>query len=113
MAEKVIKIDDREVKFIVNGLTPVTYMSEQGRDFLGDFIKMENGMKGKIPLDTMCFYNIAYITAKSADNEIGTLEEWLESFENGFPIFEVVGELMPLLQLNFKSNKVDKLVRKK
>lgn len=113
MAEKIININDREVKFVVNGLTPVTYMSQHGNDFMEDFLKLEKGLTGQGKLDTMALYNIVFICAKNADKNIDTLEDWLESFEDGFPVFDVIGDLMPLLQKNFTSNKKDKLARKK
>ncbi|MFJ7950778.1 hypothetical protein ACIQZG_04520 [Lysinibacillus sp. NPDC096418] len=112
MAEKVIKIGGRNTSFKVDGFTPVKYMEETNNDFMGDFLKFEKAIKGIGNVDTMAFYRMAYITAKQSDAGIGSMKQWLSSFDE-FPIFDVVAELMPLLQKNFMSNKKDKLVRKK
>lgn len=41
---------------------------------------------------------------KKADESIPQLDEWLDSFEDGFPVIDLLQELMPLIQANFKSN---------
>lgn len=106
MAEHVITIDNKDVKFKVTGQTPLMYMAMfTGSDFLKDFMEIERAQAKGEAIESLAFYKIAYCLAKKADPELPEMGEWLESFEDGFPIFEVIAELMPLIQLNFTSTK--------
>lgn len=106
MAEKIVKIGDRDVNFKITGQTPLMYMAMfSGSDFLKDFMEIEQAQAKGEALNSLTFYKIAYCLAKKADAELPDMGEWLESFEDGFPIFEVVAELMPLIQLNFTTTK--------
>lgn len=100
MAEKLIKIGEKEVLFKITGSTPVTYLSMYGKDFLSEFIKLERELNGGEP-DFTAFYRMCYVMAKKANAEIPPMEEWLDSFEDGFPVFELIQELLPLIQANF------------
>ena len=58
------------------------------------------------------FENIAYITAKHADNSIPeTVEDWLDQF-NTFSIYQVLTELIELWGLNLKTDAEAKKLRK-
>ncbi|MGA3675633.1 hypothetical protein [Lysinibacillus agricola] len=106
MAEKIVKIGDKDVKFKVTGQTPLMYMAMfTGSDFLKDFMTIEKAQAKGEALESLTFYKIAYCLAKKGDSEIPNIDEWLESFEDGFPVFEVFSELMPLIQLNFTTTK--------
>ncbi|WP_342546129.1 hypothetical protein [Lysinibacillus sp. FSL K6-4013] len=104
MAEKSININGKEVKFKITGGTPVHYLSLFGKDFLAEFIALEKDMNAGTLTDFMPFYRIAWLMAKKADESIPQLDEWLDSFEDGFPVIDLLQELMPLIQANFKSN---------
>lgn len=106
MAEKVITIDGKKARFKITGQTPLMYMSMfNGSDFLKDFMSIEQAQaKGEAP-DSLIFYKIAYCLAKKADADIPELNDWLDSFENGFPVFEIISELLPLIQSNFMTTK--------
>ena len=105
MAEKIVDINGQNVKFKITGLTPVMYMSMYGKDFLAEFIKLEKDLQEGNVQDFMPFYRIAYVLAKKGDESIGSMEEWLESFEDGLPVFDLLQELMPLIQMNFTTQK--------
>ncbi|RDV27118.1 hypothetical protein [Lysinibacillus capsici] len=113
MAEKVVKIYDKEVKFKVTGATPILYMSMFGSDFLKDFMELEKAQaQGESP-SLLPLYRIAYALAKKADDSLPDMEAWLDSFEDGFPVADVVKELMPLIQMNFTTNAPKKTNPKK
>lgn len=76
-----------------------------GKDFLSEFMKLEKELQAGEVKDFMAFYRIAYALAKKGDSEIPDMEKWLDTFEGGFPVFGVVQELMPLIQINFQSTK--------
>ena len=105
MADLIIPIGDQEIKFTVTGSTPVMYMAMHGKDFLSEFLKLEKELNTGEVKDFMAFYRIAYTLAKKGNPDIPELSEWLDTFEDGFPVFDVVQELMPLIQLNFQSAK--------
>lgn len=107
MAVKTVTINGEDVKFKITGLTPVLYMAQNGgKDFLGDFMKLEKEMKDGEIQNTMPIYRICYCLAKQANSEIEDMESWLDSFEAGFPVYDVLQELMPLIQLNLTSGKL-------
>ena len=103
MAEKVLTISGKEVKFKITGATPLMYMSMFQSDFLKDFMAMEKAQRNDEAPDMIVFYKVAYCLAKKADDEIPSMEDWLDSFEDGFPIAEVLQEIMPLIQMNFSN----------
>lgn len=104
MAEKIIHIGKQKVRFVVTGATPLMYMAMYGKDFLSEFLKLEKDLQHNTVKDFMPFYQISYCLAKKGNPEIPELMEWLESFEDGFPVFELVDQLMPLIQVNFATN---------
>lgn len=108
MAVKTITINDKDVKFMVSGATPIRYMSMYGKDFLAEFIKLEKEISSGNIADFMPVYRIIYCLAKQADSNIDEMEDWLESFEDGLPVFDVLTELFPLIQLNLASTNVGK-----
>jgi len=104
MAEQLITIGEKEVKFKITGSTPLMYLAAFGTDFLSDFMKLSNELNSDKGLQsTMPIYQMAWIMAKKADNNVPQLEDWLDSFEEGFPVFEVLEELIPLIQANMES----------
>lgn len=106
MAVKTINISGTDVKFKVTGVTPVLYMSQNGgKDFLADFTKLEKEIQSGEIYSTMPIYQIIYCLAKQANKDIDDMQEWLDSFEDGFPIYDVLTELMPFIQMNLTSGK--------
>lgn len=104
MAEKIITIGEKEVAFKITGSTPLMYLSAFGTDFLSDFMKVSRELSSEEGLkDSMPIYRMAWIMAKKADAELPQLEDWLDEFEDGFPIFEVLEEVIPLVQANMES----------
>ncbi|MFJ6266467.1 hypothetical protein ACIQGW_15960 [Lysinibacillus xylanilyticus] len=104
MADKIIPINGEDIKFKVTGGTPIQYLGHFGHDFIVDFMELQKQEASGGITNFLPFYRIAWITAKQADKEIPNMEEWLDSFEDGFPVFEVVEGLVPLIQANFKTS---------
>ena len=78
--QKTINVDGKKIVLKTNGLVPLIYKKEFKRDFFAD-IHALNTQKSDIEI----LYNLAWVYAKAADEEILPLYEWLESFES-FPI---------------------------
>jgi hypothetical protein len=114
--EKTITIDGKQVRFKVNGATPLRYKAQFGKDYFKEMLKLaplENlGKKGKKELsvndldklDFEVFYNISYIMAKTADPSIPDPITWLDGFDE-FPMAEIIPEIQDLMLACFQSTK--------
>lgn len=104
MAEKVIKINDKDIKFKVTGQTPLMYRAMfPGSDFLKDFMNLEKNQSQGNAFESIEFYQMVYCLAKKANPEIPEINAWLDTFEDGFPVMDIVKEVLPLIQANFTS----------
>ena len=119
--EKIIKISGQDVGFKAPASLPVRYYNATGRDLFVDLQTLADGTEevetkkfGKkketeVKLNknwnTMVFYGIAHTMARAYDDSVTPdLEDWIDSFVS-FPIFEVFGELKPLLNASLQTTK--------
>lgn len=119
--EKIIEIDGRKIKFKATAGLPVRYRNTFGTEYLSDLQKAgltakklqgiavkskENITDEEInalsDIDISVFYRIAWTMAKTADNSIPPLLDWLDTFDN-FPIAIIIGELSELMNTNNKT----------
>lgn len=100
--EKTIEISGKKVRFKATGGTTLRYKMQFGREYLSDIAKLDNMKDGNFDnLDLTVFYQIAWVLAKTADNNIPELIEWLDSFEE-FPIIDIIADLSELIMSNIK-----------
>lgn len=122
--EKVIVIAGQDVGFKAPASLPVRYYNATGRDLFVDLQTLADGTEqveakpkfGKKKSDepqfklnknwnTMVFYGIAHTMARAFDDSVNpNIEDWIDSFES-FPIFEIFGELKPLLNASLQTSK--------
>lgn len=122
--EKIVKIAGQDVGFKAPASLPVRYYNATGRDLFVDLQTLADGtdrIESKLKLgkkkadepvfklnknwNTMVFYGIAHTMARAYDDSLTPdLEEWIDSFVS-FPIFEVFGELKPLLNASLQTTK--------
>ncbi len=122
--EKIIKISGQDVGFKAPASLPVRYYNATGRDLFVDLQTLADGTEqvdvkpkfGKKKFDepvfklnknwnTMVFYGIAHTMARAFDESVNpNIEDWIDSFES-FPIFEIFGELKPLLNASLQTSK--------
>ena len=121
--EKIIKISGQDVGFKAPASLPVRYYNATGRDLFVDLQTLADGteqVESKLKLgkkkdepvfklnknwNTMVFYGIAHTMARAYDNAVTPdLEDWIDSFVS-FPIFEIFGELKPLLNASLQTSK--------
>ena len=121
--EKVIKISGQDVGFKAPASLPVRYYNATGRDLFVDLQTLADGteqVESKLKLgkkkaepvfklnknwNTMVFYGIAHTMARAYDDSVTPdLEDWIDSFVS-FPIFEIFGELKPLLNASLQTTK--------
>ena len=87
--EQTITIDGKKVTFKADGVTPLRYRMEFKRDYFADIVKMTSVLKSIHDgtdidfdkLDTSVFYDIIYLLAKTADNEIDNIFDVLRCFQ--------------------------------
>lgn len=119
--DKIIRIDDKEVKFRATARTPRLYRALIGRDMIIDMNKLskslkrvkesdENGEEASFSSeDLQIFEDTAYIMARHANPDIPqkTPDEWLDTF-NMFSIYEVLPDLLILWGENNKTTSTPK-----
>ncbi len=110
MIEKVVNIDDKEVKFRSSATIPRLYRAKFKRDIFQDLSKLEKSYNKKGAEgdefqieDLEIFENVAYIMAFHADATIPkTIDEWLDQFDM-FSIYQVLPEILELWGENMKA----------
>ncbi len=101
--EKTVTIDGKQVRFKATGGTMLRYKLQFGREYLADVAQLQKIIDSKSmeDMDTLPFYRILWVLAKTADDSIPDMLEWFESFSN-FPVFDVIPEITELLANNIK-----------
>lgn len=95
--QRTIVIDGREIAMKVTGNTPRAYRNEFTRDLFIDLDNMNTSYKKNGEhADFSCVERLAYTMAKQADPEIGTIDEWLDSFESPMAIMMAMPEILSL-----------------
>lgn len=106
--EKVLNIGGKQIKMKSTAGTMMRYRNNFNRDFIKDLVNLQGKLADKIEkgkefeaLDLDIFEKIAWCMAKTADNSIPDIENWLDEFET-FDIMQVLPELMNLLVANME-----------
>ena len=128
MIERTILIEGRPWKMRTSALIPKLYRAYFGRDMVADMHKLSKAYQkiNSLPkdatdeereaaqfevVDLEIFENLAWISLKHAGEEVGeNPEEWLESLDGVFSIYEI---LPVLLEMWNKNNKTTSVPRKK
>lgn len=107
--EKIIRIDDRDVKFKSTAGTPIRYKMQFKSEMMDDLQSLNEKMQevkvGKASFsfnDLRIFEQIAWAMVKTADPNTPPMENWLDDFEM-FSIYTILPELEDLILANFKS----------
>lgn len=100
--EKVLIIDDKQVKFKSTGAFLLRYKAQFGKDALKEIYKIQsvvdenNQITNIDALDLEVFYNLVWTLAKAADSTIPPPMEWLDSFSK-FPLMDIIPELTDMM----------------
>lgn len=115
--DKIVTIDEKEVKFRATARTPRLYRALIGRDMIADmnrlkkkFTKIKAGEEETLDMvDLQIFEDAAYIMARQADPDIeqATADEWLDTFDI-FSIYEILPKLFELWASNTAQTSVPK-----
>lgn len=123
--EKVVKVDGKEVRMRASALIPRLYRIKFGRDMIADMRQLQKAYNraASLPkeateeekqdaqlsvLDLTIFEDVAYMMAKHADkdNVPDTAEEWLDSLDGVFSVYEVLPHVLELWHLTNQTTSV-------
>ena len=119
--DRIVKIDDKEVKFRATARTPRLYRMIIQRDLIVDMNKLakkykkvnESKKSGENESfsseDLQMFEDVAYVMARHATPDMAerTPDEWLDSF-NMFSIYEILPEILILWGENQRTTSTPK-----
>jgi hypothetical protein len=108
MAEKIIKINGKEIKFKATAGTPRIYRNIFDSDMMVDMQKLVTNVeenKKEIDIASLeLFENIAYAMARHGDPTITDNPiDWLDEFDT-MELYETLPKIFELWQLNVKTN---------
>lgn len=136
--DRVIQISGKDVGFRATALTPRLYRHKMGRDMVRDLTALQKAFsraveaqgltpnsgetpeekavrEGKIReaqltvMDLEIFENAAYVMARQYDPTIpDTPEEWLDTFDGTFSIYEILPTILELWSVNNMTTAVPK-----
>lgn len=123
MIEKKILIDGRECTARSSALIPKLYRAYFGRDMVVDMKKLtkaykklqelpegatdEDRAEAMMDIDFTVLENMVWIMLKHGGEDVGkTPEDWLESVDNVFGVYEALPVLLDLWNLNNKTTSV-------
>lgn len=112
--ERTIKVGGVEMRMRASALIPRLYRFRFGRDLIQDMAQLEKAYKKAMSvsedadeeekrnaqfsvLDLNIFENVAWAMAKNADPNVpNDPDEWLDSIEGVFSIYEILPQIMDL-----------------
>ncbi len=107
--EKIILVDDKELRFKATAGTPRVYRQAFGRDIFTDIQSIISGMTSADDMPIEClesFENIAFCLNMQAEertinreNIEEEMRKWLDQFET-FSIYHIFPQIMDLWRLN-------------
>lgn len=116
--EKIIEFSGHKIPFRATMRTLLIYKRQTGREYLSDAAELRKiirtGEDGKPLLDangkpiidlaalnTEALCGVAWAMAKTADNSIPPMDDWLDQFEE-FPMLEILTDLFPLMSATLR-----------
>lgn len=112
MVEKKVTVDGKEFTFRSSALIPKLYRAKFGRDMVVDMRKLAKAYKETKGdeekmldvFDLEIFERAAWIMLKHAGEDVGeNPEEWLDSLDGVFSIYEALPAILELWNLNNKT----------
>lgn len=116
--EKTVNIGGMDVRMRASALIPRLYRFKFGRDMVSDMRQLQRSYAkaAALPdtateeerqdaqlsvLDLTIFENVAWLMAKHADKSVADdPDEWLDSLEGVFTIYEVLPQILELWSMN-------------
>ena len=124
--ERTVNVGGKELKMRASALIPRLYRFKFKRDMVADMRQLQRAYAKASALpddatdeeredaqfsvaDLTIFENVAYIMAKHGGNEMpDTPEEWLDSIDGVFSIYEVLPIVLELWGMNMETTSIPK-----
>ena len=119
--ERVVSFGRQEILMRASALTPRLYRAQTGRDLLSDIRQLQTAYADSVAAskdgnmsmaavpDLTIFGDVAWIMAKQADPTVpDTVEEWLDSIDGVFSIYEIMPQILDLWAANIATTSVSK-----
>lgn len=124
--ERTVIVSGKEVKMRASALIPRLYRFKFGRDMVSDMRQLQKAYRkaANLPqdatederqdaqlsaMDLTIFENVAYMMVKHAGGDVpDTPEEWLDSFDGIFSIYEVLPAILELWGENSQTTSIPK-----
>ena len=124
--ERTVNVGGKELKMRASALIPRLYRFKFKRDMVADMRQLQRAYAKASALpydatdeeredaqfsvaDLTLFENVAYIMAKHGGNEMpDTPEEWLDSIDGVFSIYEVLPIVLELWGMNMETTSIPK-----
>lgn len=103
---KVVKIENKQIPLKCNGSTAVKYSRFFNRNLISDFAELSK-LQDKV-VDTDVLERLTWVMAKTANDDIPELEEWLSQFESPLSIYYSAPEILKTLDKSFITTKKSK-----
>ena len=103
---KVVKIENKQIPLKCDGSTAVKYSRFFNRNLISDFAELAK-LEDRV-VDSNVLEMLTWTMAKSADNNIPDLEEWLSQFDSPMSIYYSATDILGLLHKSFRTTKQPK-----
>lgn len=98
---KKIMVGEREYTIKANALLPRRYRNEFGKDLISELNKLLEEAKKGSGVDWSVAENLTWLMIKTAGvDEVGTIDEWLETIDDAFAMIKCFGDVLALWQEN-------------
>lgn len=95
--ERKLMIEGREIPVKITGNTPRSYRINFGRDVFKDLDDLNKAYKKEgLGADFSCLEMLLYTMVKQANGSVGTLDEFLDTFDNPLSIVLNIGSILEL-----------------
>lgn len=109
---KVIIIEGKKIPMKSTGRTARLYAQYFKKDFLSDFMNLQNIGNGN-SVDLSIIEDLAWVMAKTANDNIPDIDEWLDQFKSPFSIPGKVDEIFEIVLNSMNTSINPKKNRKK
>lgn len=113
---KTIQVGGEEMTIRASALIPRLYRYHFNRDIIEDMMKLDKALKKNqeegtqfSAVDLTIFENVAWLFLKNGGNDVkNTPDEWLNSVEGVFSVYEILPEIIDLWRLNLQTTATPK-----
>lgn len=97
---KVVTIEGKHIPMKSTGRTARLYARYFNKDFISSFLQLKKLADGETA-DTAVFEEIAWTLAKTANESIPEIDEWLDQFESPLSIFKNAKDIFSIIDKSF------------